>query len=447
MTPSNCMSRQAEVPSEIGVKPHELATALRNIGNDLNALTVSSEEEFLRLGAGLHDFQERAGDISAIAQELVDLVAGEEISDGTRSLDRTVGRMDLILRNALEKNGQSSSTLSRILDVLDDIDDPLAGFRKINKILRMLGISTRIESTRLAEGAEGFDNLAGDVQQLYVQINEKASSFNDRKKELSLVVRRTIDRVRSIEADLRAEVRTMLDHASSSLGALAEVNAKCAGVAQSITAALQDVSRNIAEVVMSMQFHDITRQQIEHAGEALADISCRLERGGEPGEGAGGPDGIIGDALAVSELQAAQLTHAASELSGAVGNILGNLRGIAGMEEAISIEIKDMAGTADEAGSSFFKEMEKNLTAVADELQRSAGENRSLVVALEGVDGTIEEISLFVKSIETIGEEIELIAINAQIKAARTGEDGPLSGSLRRPSRDSHWMQDHRPAP
>ena len=62
--------------------------------------------------------------------------------------------------------------------------------------------------------------------------------------------------------------------------------------------------------------------------------------------------------------------------------------------------------------------------------KRSAEENRGLVIALEGVDGTIEEISLFVKSIETIGEEIELIAINAQIKAARTGEDGAALGIL-----------------
>jgi methyl-accepting chemotaxis protein len=430
MMPSNSISSQAAVQSEPGVKPHELAALLRKAGKELNALNGSSEEEFLRLGATLHDFHQRAGDITAIAQELVDLVAGEEIASGTRSLDRTVGRMDLMLKNALAKNEQSSSTLSRILEVLDDLDDPLAGFRKINKVLRMLGISTRIESTRLAEGAEGFDNLASDVQLLYVQINEKASSVNDRKKELSFEVRQTIDRVRSIEADLRAEVRTMLDQASSSLGALAEVNAKCAGVAQSITTASQDVSGNIAEVVMSMQFHDITRQQIEHVGEALADISCRMEMGGDPDEGAGGPDCITGEVMAVSELQAAQLTHAASELSAAVGNILENLRGIAGMEEAISIEVKEMAGSADETGSSFFEEMEENLTTVADELQRSAGENRSLVVALEGVDAAIEEISLFVNSIETIGEEIELIAINAQIKAARTGEEGAALGVL-----------------
>ena len=313
-----------------GLTTSELTSALRRIEDELHMLTGSTEEEFLVIGAGLHDFQQRAVSITGIAQDLVNLVTGEEIVNGIKSLDRIVGRMDFFLTNALGKNEQSSSTLCRILEVLDDLDDPLGGFRKINKMLRMLGISTRIESTRLAEGAEGFDNLASDVQQLYVQINEKASSVNDRKKELGVVIRQAIDRVRRIESEQRAEVGAMLDNASSSLGVLAEVNAKCTGVASSITTASKDVSGNIAEVVMSMQFHDITRQQIEHAGEALADLCSRLERLRNSCEDTGEPDGVICDVLAVSELQAAQLTHAASELSAAVENILENLRGSCG---------------------------------------------------------------------------------------------------------------------
>jgi methyl-accepting chemotaxis protein len=405
-------------------------SALRSIDGELLTLTGSTEEEFLAIGAKLHDFQQRAGNITSLAQELVNLVTGEEVVNGIKSLDRIVGRMDYFLTNSLEKDVQSSSTLCRIIEVLDDLDDPLAGFRKINKTLRMLGICTRIESTRLAEGAEGFDNLASDVQQLYVQINDGASSVNDRKKELSVIVRQAIDRVRRIESEQRAEVGAMLGNASLSLGVLAEVKAKCTGFASSITTASQDVSRNIVEVVMAMQFHDITRQQIEHAGEALADLCSRVESRGGAAEGSGELDAIIGDALAVTELQAAQLVHANTELADAVGNIMENLRGIAAMENAISREAREMAGSADEAGSSFFKEMESNLTNVANALKRSAEENRGLVIALEGVDSTIEEISLFVKSIETIGEEIELIAINAQIKAARTGEDGAALGIL-----------------
>lgn len=425
-----CLESRPSTPDGKRFTPAELANGLRSIVNELYALVGSSEDEFLRLGANLNDFQMRAGEITSIAQDVVNLVTGEEIADGIKRLDLIVGSMDFFLKKALKANEQSSSTLNCVLELLENVDAPLSGFRKINKMLRMLGISTRIESTRLAEGAEGFDNLASDVQQLYVQINEKASSINNLKKELNIVIRQAIVRIKKIENEQRAEVVIMLDNALSSLCVLRESNLKCTEFASSITSSSMDVSRNIAEVVMSMQFHDITRQQIEHVAEAMTDVSSILDTGFDSGVGAGDMDGVVGEALVVLELQVAQLTHATSELSSAVMNILENLSGISGMEEAISREAKEMAGSADDAGSSFFDDMERSLTTVANALKKSADENRGLVVALQSVDGTIVEMSMFVDSIETIGEEIELIAINAQIKAARTGKDGAALGVL-----------------
>jgi methyl-accepting chemotaxis protein len=421
---------QATTADRIGIAPRDIADDLNRIGCELNDLIGSTEEEFLGIGASLHEFQQRAGDITAMAAEVVGLVTGEEIGSGIVSLAGIVERMGFYLGKEEKKTKQSSSTLLRILGILDNVDDPLSGFRKINKVLRMLGISTRIESTRLAEGAEGFDNLAKDVEQLYLQINEKASSVNELKKELSAAIRQTIERVRSMETAQRANVGAMLENAGSSLGVLREVNARCSGVAASITTASMDVSRNIAEVVMSMQFHDITRQQMEHAGEALAGLCSRLGAAADSGAESSELIGLAGETCAVCELQAAQLGHAFDELAGAVENILENLRGVAGMEAAISIEANEMTGVADKAGSSFFTEMEADLSTVAGVLERSAAENRNLDVALESVDGTISEITLFVDCIETIGEEIELIAINAQIKAARTGEEGAALGVL-----------------
>ena len=421
---------QATTPGRFGINLLELADELRRIGYELNDLIGSTEEEFLGIGASLHDFQQRAGDISAMAAEVVSLVSGGAIGDGIKSLEGIVDRMGFYLGKEEQTGEQSLSTLHRILGILENVDDPLSGFRKINKVLRMLGISTRIESTRLAEGAEGFDNLAKDVEQLYIQINEKASSVNDHKKELSCAIRQTIERVRSMESEQRAKVGTMLGNAVSSLGDLREVNAKCSGVATSITSASMEVSRNIAEVVMSMQFHDITRQQMEHAGEALTGLCCKLVMEGDSIADTSELTGLAAETRAVCELQAAQLGHAFDELAGAVDNILENLRSVAGMGAAIAIEANEMTGVADKAGSSFFTGMETNLTKVAAVLERSAAENRNLAVALESVDGTILEITLFVDCIESIGEEIELIAINAQIKAARTGEEGAALGVL-----------------
>lgn len=405
-----------------------IADSIKGNVHELNSFTGSTEEEFLRLGSDLFQFQQRAENIGSTATEVVNLVAGEEIADGISTLSGVVDRMNFFLESALGENRQSTSALARLLDILDGLDGPLEGFRKINKMLRMLGISTRIESTRLLNGGEGFENLASDVQQLYLQINEKASSVNDLKKNLNMLIMQTIDRILKIENELQTKVGKSLEQASTSLAVLTDSNLNCREFAASIAAASADVYQNICEVVMSMQFHDITRQQLEHAAEALGEMRRMMHDKLDSCPGVSDLQDVAANMMAVAELQVAQISHASDELTGAVDNIIRNLEGISSMEASIAKEAREMSGAADGAGSSFFKEMEINLNSVATALQRSIEENRHLVQALEGVDKTIEEISSFVNDIRTIGEEIELIAINSQIKAARTGADGASLG-------------------
>ena len=411
--------------------PADLANTLRNVVNELEIFLGSTEEEFLRLGASLHDFQQRACDITSMAKVVVGLVDSDEIVNGIKSLEQMIGMMDCNQKSSIEKSEKSFIKLRNIIEILDKVDEPLIGFRKINKVLHMLGISTRIESTRLSNGAEGFDNLANDVQELYVQINEKASIVKDRKRELISTVKNTIDRIISIDLGQRAEARTMFDRASSGLSVLVEVNSKCSGVASIISNSSNEVSNNIAEIVTLMQFHDITRQQMEHVAEAISELCNKIEKqAGFIDPGTFTWNEMLVETLTVCELQTAQLGHASLELSGALENILGNLQGVAQMEGQISLEAKEMAGAADKAGSSFFQQMERNLSGVTELLQRSASENRNILSALERLDNIIEEISSLVESIEAIGGEIELIAINAQIKAARTGKEGGALGIL-----------------
>ena len=61
--------------------------------------------------------------------------------------------------------------------------------------------------------------------------------------------------------------------------------------------------------------------------------------------------------------------------------------------------------------------------------------------AVRSVTGMVEKLTAFVNDIEEIGSEIELIALNAQIKASHTEEDGGalgvLAGAIRNLSDDA----------
>lgn len=401
------------------------ASLLAQASRRLHEVSGSTESEFLAIGSQLHDFHGRAGEILQMSNEVVAQVTGEEVIGAIERLHEILRVMDEYLSHADHESEQGSSTFATILGHLDKVGQPLAGFKKINKSLSMLGISTKIESARLGQSAAGFDTLANDVSKLSVQVTEKSNTIMGQKEQLSAAIRQTLLKVVSVAAQQRGDTRSIIGKTNGSLSVLNDINSRCSSAATVISGVSAEVAQSIGEVVTSLQFHDISRQQIEHVQETLDQLSERLTQaaGNEPRD-------LIADAGDLCELQAAQLEHARSELLGAVESIIGNLRAIVQQESHLSDRTRTIAGVADKVDSSFFADMEGDLSLVSDALTQNAEENRNLTRAMSDVAGTVGKISYFVTDIENIGQEIELIALNAQIKAARTGSEGAALGVL-----------------
>lgn len=390
----------------------------------LNELCGSTESEFLFIGNQLHDFYSRANGILEMSNEAVSLVAGQDVTEAFKGLQDIIGMMNQLCSHAEQEGGGSVTNFSKILGQLDTVSQPLSGFKKINKSLSMLGISTKIESARLGQSAAGFDTLANDVAKLSVQVIEKSDRIMGQKEQLAELIRQTLGKLASAAGEQRQTTRTVLDKTTDSLQILGDVNARCSSAASVISGVSADVAQNIGEVVTSLQFHDISRQQMEHVQTTLHELASRLQ-GCDPGQRE-----LIRDAGDLCELQSAQLEHARDEINGAVQSIVSNLRSISSQEAHLSEETRSIAGVADKADVSFFTNMETDLSSVSEALGQAAEENRSIATAMSKVAGTVGNIAGFVTDIENIGEEIELIALNAQIKAARTGSEGAALGVL-----------------
>ena len=396
------------------------STVMARVAAELAVISGTTEDEFLAIGGRLQDFHQRGVGISGLASEMMGEVAGDHVTGAMDGLGAMLDDMGHYVGRAQNEIQGSAETLREILGLLDNVAGPLSGFKKVNKVLRMLGISTKIESARLGQSAAGFDTLASDVGELSVQVNDKAAIILRRKDELARAIEQTLTGVLNSGARQHDQVIAILDRTRVSLQELTAINTRCSSSVASVSAVSCEVSRSIGDVVMSMQAHDIVRQQIEHVEEALSEMKQGLAMG------AAGAD----DVACVCELQTAQLRHAGSELDFAVQTIIDSLREVARKQSGLSAETSGMAGMADQAGGSFFTEMEKDISVVSDALLESSKVNRALCVAMGTVAETVSEIATFVGDIEKIGEEIKLIALNAQIKSAYTGEEGAALGVL-----------------
>ncbi|AJE04830.1 chemotaxis protein [Geobacter pickeringii] len=397
---------------------------LATLGQRLLALNGSTEDEFLAIGARLHDFYARAGAVERMSQDVAGRIMGDDISRDMAALQEILDRIADYLAQAERETEQSTETLQQILDLVTHVDDPLDGFKKIIKNLHMLSTAVKIESARLGEGAAGFNTLADDVERLSVSIKEKSTSILAEKNSLAAMIGVTLARVSALEAEQRSNARLILDRTRDSLATLASIHGRCSDAATAVAACSSEIAASIATVVTSLQFHDITRQQIEHVKEAMDDMRALMDAS------AATPGPAAGEVADVCELQEAQLDHARDELVAAVARVVENLRDIARKETRMSEETRLMAGSADQAGSSFFADMENGMAQVADVLSESSRANRGLAEAMASVVASVGDIATFVTDIEEIGSEIELIALNSQVKAANTGEGGAALGVL-----------------
>ena len=396
----------------------------------LRKLAGTTEDEFLQIGSRMQDFYQRSSEITAMANRLVESVSGERVHTLIDHLRQMMGDMEAYLASARGQSRDSCGTLERILELLGQVSEPLEGFQKMTKALRMLGISTKIESSRLGEMGTGFLTLAMDVEKLSHLVSEKSSSILGHRQLLAGMITDNLRLVRTSEAAQDREVGGVLASSSRSLEELVSVNSRCNSFGSLVSAISAEVSANISEVVSSMQMHDMTRQQVEHIVEALERLSAKLRTpGGEelPHEER---RKLIIEAGDVCELQSAQLRHATSELCGAVCSIVENLRDVAGKQVRMASETLATTGVADSGGGSFMDAISRGMGTVTSVLAMCAQSDRNMAATLAKVADTMQEVTGFVTDIEDIGSEIDLIALNSQIKAAHTGREGAALGVL-----------------
>lgn len=426
------MSEYFTIPSDPEV-PEDYASieqwrlALPPAVATLRMLAGATEDEFLQIGSRLQDFYLRSSDITTMANQLVETVSGEQMTCLVQRLQQVRTDMERYLESARANSRESSTTLERILKEMENVAQPLEGFQKMYKMLRMLGISTKIESSRMGDAGAAFMTLALDVERLSHQVNDKSASILVHSQQLSGMIAGNLRMVRSSEAAQDTELSGVLAATSGNIEAMLAVNDRCGNFGALVSNVSSLVTENISEVVSSMQMHDMTRQQVEHVIEALERLHGKL-----PAEASMDMNSfrqLVIEAGDVCELQSAQLRHAASELTGAVRVIIDNLRDVAGKQETMATESGSVTGSSD-AGGSFVEAMSNGMSKVTAVLARCAQADREMSETLQRVATTMGEIKGFITDIEDIGLEINLIALNSQIKAAHTGSEGAGLGVL-----------------
>ncbi len=397
--------RLAAMRSRFGSGSNEesWAKGLRSVIADLEKLNDSTEQDFLAVGGELMQFRTAAGEISSDMAALSELISGEaggKACDALRSLLQHSSEIDA----RIEQGGQS---LARVRDLSSRLRQAFSGLPNRVSVFRTLCTLTRIETTRLGSVGVDFGNLAEEVKPLSEQILSGGESMLETASELDKDVQSALRTGSDLQAKELKDLHSLIASVLASLNSFEERRQRARDVSAEQAAQYTGVCQAIDDLVRSVQFHDITRQQVEHVVKALSECNASAA-----------------NARVILSLQASQLSEAARVFASSVASIEQDL-------DAIAVRVRDMAeasrtllGMPGDVQDSFFLEMEDTFSSIL----KAAGACHATEGRIRAMGGRLREtVCRMRESVDqTRGTEIsiERIAINATVRATQIGAAG-----------------------
>jgi hypothetical protein len=394
---------------------------------DLNRLNTSTEHDFLAVGDKLIEFRAGMQKIAADSAELIGLFGGEE----ARRVAGTLGEVQSHAHLMDERVERSGQALADVNGLSANIRSEFSGLHNTVAVFRTLCTLTRIESSRLGRLDEQFGELAAEVVPLSLAIQESGAEVLAASARLNAEMQTAMGSAADARRRQMQGLAEMVADVEESLRSFGERQERAADSAARQAEQYRDLTAAVDDLVRSIQFHDITRQQIEHVAEALSLLN---------GEGVsrGRPAGT----RSILRLQASQLSGAASTFAGSVANLGRDLSRIAARVNEMSEAGRSLMGISSDEQDSFFLGMEGHFTSILKLLDACQSEHSSMRATADKLAASVREMRSPVERIRGIEIRIQRIATNAAIRACHIGEAGKaldvIAGNMERLAMESN---------
>lgn len=398
-----------------GPAAHRGAARIDQLIADLEALNRSTERDFLAVGDKLIEFRSTARDIARDMASVAELISGEEARRASETLAQLLDRGKEI-DSAVER---SSQALEQVRELAVRLRRGFSGLGNMVAVFGNLCTLTQIETARLGGAGADLGHLASEIRPLSESIQRSGESALAASARLHEAVHSALGTAAALRAAELKQMPALISGVLASLQAFDEQRRLAAEISSHQAAEYAALSQAIEELVASIQFHDITRQQVEHVMQALRGFRS-LDRGR-----ASSP----GDTRAVLTLQSSQLREAARLFADSVARIEHALASLAGRFHAASGEVQKLTGAAESSaagtdGDSFFTRMEAEFAAVLNILDTCAAAQTKMESTITGLSETIAGMSTSVTEIRRTEIRIQRISTNATIRAIHIGATG-----------------------
>ncbi len=422
----------------------DLKKKAKDIADEVINISQSSSDDFINIGNALQLFYEKSENITQLSREISTALSSDEIHASVTNLQNLLSKIDSL--REVEKNRDSwrFSRLTETRKMVSDLITPLEGLGRDGLILQMMGISVKVESRQLDGSDAGFSGLAKDIKTHGKYVNENSAGIVERVFSLSEQLMATLKLSQQNSNQGIFFLSDVIKKAEEATDAIQELKLTSQSTAEDVVESYNEIQNNIAGVVVSSQFQDITRQQMEHVSEALEKVVIKIENELKDEMPQHHKLALLKVASDVIEIQNAQLNHALNEFVSAVSNIIQNMGNIAERIEIINQSSGSINKTSDNIEIPPLQRVENNINAINSALQKNVENEKKISQIVLDSAKQVNTVTEFIDDIVYTNSNIELVAMNARIKASQARGNGAtldvLAGEIHKLSMDTRRL-------
>ncbi len=285
--------RTSSLESQVGERDEQLTvqeSLLRRIldlvpviQRQLNSVIESTENSAIEIGDKVRYIYEKAQEHLVESNEISKQFSGASLTDEhgeqSHSLSSVLNSSLQLLKDMtdmLDENSRLnvdySQSIEAILENTATINKITEDIQYISDQTNLLALNAAIEAARAGEHGRGFSVVAEEVRKLSDRTNQASnditqivSKVNDSVQAISNSLTDNLKKTKSKKESVDVAVESLLNTAKDST----EVFSKL--VERSVISS-ESVAHNIDQIILSLQFQDITKQEIEAAVLPLTQI-------------------------------------------------------------------------------------------------------------------------------------------------------------------------------
>jgi methyl-accepting chemotaxis protein len=267
----------------IGLCPGTLA-ALQTICKELPETaelvehsTRELSDRFQVLADGARQQTERVENIVSLASKLE--LDGKEVSlpEFTKLFDDTLAESVNKILQVSKLAMQMVFSMDEAIKDLEDTSGLITHIQKITKQTRLLALNATIESARAGEAGKSFAVVANEVKDVAQEIANLSDDMNSKITSVQNGVLKGYDVLKDVATTDMSDNIMAKENLDKLMKSLMKRNAAFTDTLKETASASQEISDNIMQMTIGMQFQDRTSQVVESCVCLLSALKEMLE--------------------------------------------------------------------------------------------------------------------------------------------------------------------------